>query len=102
MGAGLGSSGNRPPWVPRASRAWLLGLNLKIPKIALTLLIVNKLRLAFLVFQKWCSAFLIVANVLAFLVVTKVPGHSKLSKNAMQWMRSKAMFSIVKTLPLVF
>jgi hypothetical protein len=68
----------------------------------LALLIVNKLRLAFLVFQKLPSAFLIVQFVLAFLVVTKLPGHSKLSKNAMQWMQSKAMFSIVKTLPLAF
>ena len=69
-----------PDWVPWASRVWFLGLNLKIPKIALALLIVKKLRLAFLVFQKLPSAFLIVENVLAFLVVTKLPGHSKLSK----------------------
>ena len=69
-----------PDWVPWASRAWFPGLNLKIPKIALALFIVKKLRLAFLVVKKLPSAFLIVENVLAFLVVTKLPGHSKLPK----------------------
>ena len=69
-----------PDWVPLASRAWLPGLNFKILNIALALLIVKKLRLAFLVVKKLPLAFLIVENVLAFLVVTKLPGHSKLSK----------------------
>ena len=62
----------------------------------------QKIAFGVLSFQKLPSAFLIVENVLAFLVITKLPGHSKLSKNAMQWMQSKAMFSIVKTLPLAF
>ena len=81
MARGPGSPGMRPPWVPRASRAWFPGLNLKIPKIALALLIVKKLRLAFLVVKELPLAFLIVEHVLAFLVVTKLPGHAKLSKN---------------------
>ena len=69
-----------PDWVPWASRVWFLGLNLKIPQNVLALLIVKKLRLAFLVVKKLPLAFLVVENVLAFLVVTKLPGHSKLSK----------------------
>ncbi len=43
VSSGPGSPGNRPPRVPRASSAWFPAQNPQIQKIALALLVVNKM-----------------------------------------------------------
>ena len=96
--ATLGPLGMRPPWVPWASRLGSSGLQSLVPrpksqnpKNCFGAFDCQKIAFGVLSCQRIASGVPNCQKCFGILSCHKLPGHSKLSKNAMQWMQSKAM-----------
>ena len=94
----LGSLGNRPPWVPWASRLGSLRLQSLVPrpksenpKNCFGAFDCQKIAFGVLSCQRIAFGVLNCRKCFGILSCHKIAGHSKLSKNAMQWMQSEAM-----------